>query len=113
MSLPLEAEIMREIGLGENYRWYNGSRSCIRIRQAAVGKLHSVLLARWEAGQPVAYPDRGQIAVARLAATTGDLEDYSLTLTWVACANVIRWHMDHAKPKPGEVTDPLLPELPL
>ena len=93
MSLPLEDEIMEEIGLGRHYYWYNGSGSCIHIRQAAVDKLYRVLLARWQAGEPVAFPNLDQVELAHQAATIVDREDYTLTLTWQACANVIRWHM--------------------
>ena len=42
MAVELEQTVMREIGLGANYRWFNGSGSCEYIRREAVDKLANV-----------------------------------------------------------------------
>jgi len=97
MAMPLEETIMREIGLGANYNWFNGSGSCRYIRQTAADKLASVIQKHQEAGEEIAAPDNHLVAVLKRVAQIGDESDYSLTRTWQAASYVIAEHIRQAK----------------
>jgi hypothetical protein len=43
MAIPEEERIMREIGLGQHYSYFNGSGSCAYIRREAIDNLPTVL----------------------------------------------------------------------
>jgi hypothetical protein len=92
MSLPLEDEIMAEIGLGQHFSWFNGSGSCLYIRQDAANKLGDVLRKYADAGK-VFEPDGAVLGAVRCVAMC-EKTDYLLTKTWQACATAIRAHMD-------------------
>lgn len=92
MSLPTEDEIMREIGLGNHYSWFNGSGSCAGIRKAAVRKLPEVLRAHDLT--PHLQLVRVLERVAESEGQNGQDYLYVLTKTWQACSTAIRAHMD-------------------
>lgn len=93
MALPTETEIMREIGLGNHYTWFNGSGSCRGIRNAVADRLVSVLRERRAAGEDIAAVNPRLIALVRRAAMT-DKGDYVLTTTWQVASDVIRAHLE-------------------
>jgi len=96
MSLPLEDEIMDAIGFGTHYNWYNGSRSCGGRRRDAIQRLSAAIKEKYEAGEEIAEPNQRAINTC-WDANRKDQQiagDATLTKTWQACANVIRWHMD-------------------
>lgn len=93
MSLAQEDEIMKAIGLGMPYQWFNGS-GCDHPRREAARKL------------PQALRDAGFEPDDRLMGLVKEVADsegrYELTRTWQACSDVIRAHMergnlDHAE----------------
>lgn len=92
MSLPMEDEIMREIGLGNHYSWFNGSGSCGGIRKAAARRLPDALRAHGIA--PHMPLLRLLERVAEQEGQNGRDYQYVLTKTWQACSTVIRAHMD-------------------
>lgn len=85
MALPLEQEVMADIGLGQHYSWFNGSGSCQYTRNKAIELL------------PEKARDKGlQISDKWLAhCKTASLVDqhnagvYSLTNVWIACSYAI------------------------
>lgn len=86
MAVELEQTVMREIGLGNHYNWFNGSGSCEYIRRDAVNKLpqaaqkHSLTISpKWLAHCKTA----NQVDQA-------DGEQYTLTNTWIACSYAIQ-----------------------
>jgi hypothetical protein len=90
MALELEEKIMSKIGLGMNYRWFNGSGSCRYLANNAVELLPSALS---EEGLTLsnAWKSRCEEALSK------DLREggiYSLTSTWQACSNAIRDAME-------------------
>lgn len=46
MATELEQEIMKEIGLDQEWSWYQGSRDCIWIRKRAIDALSGALEKR-------------------------------------------------------------------
>jgi len=86
MAVDLESKVMREIGLGNNYQWFNGSGSCGGIRNAAIEKLPSVARKNGLSisGEWIAYCKK-----ASLVDGFGD-GAYTLTNTWVACSYAIQ-----------------------
>jgi hypothetical protein len=94
MSIPLESDVMAEIGLGASYNWYNGSGSCRSIRQSAVRHLEPVLRKFHEKfPDEIAAPD---LKIIKIAQTVCDREEseYVLTRTWQVCSDIIRSHME-------------------
>lgn len=85
MALELEQTIMREIGLGNHYTWFNGSGSCAGIARQAVQSLVSVakkhnlsINSQWMAHCHKAV---------RVDTCSGN---YTLTNTWIACSYAIQ-----------------------
>ena len=101
MALELETRIMQEIGLGRNYRWHNGSGSCLLTRQKAVEQLPKVIQQHHDAHEVIAPPDEGLIAVLRSIAMIGEESMYVLTNTWQAISYVIAEHI-HQADKPAQ-----------
>ena len=93
MPLPLESTIMAEIGLGANYRWYNGSGSCEYTRKKAARKVASAIQAHVNAGDEIAAPNMRLIALVGRAACELDTNRYTLTKTWQVASDVIQAHI--------------------
>ena len=96
MALPLEEVVMREIGLGNHYNWYNGSGSCRYIRQKAAEAVTGAIQKHHDAGDEIAPPDDKLIGVMKRIANYGDRSEYSLTNTWIAASYVIAEHIHYA-----------------
>ena len=81
MAVELEQTIMQEIGLGNNFRWFNGSESCGYIRQKAVDILSNV------AGNHGLSISEEWLQHCRTAIRDDQLDgdQYTLTNTWLAC----------------------------
>lgn len=86
MAVELESTIMVEIGLGNNYRWFNGSGSCGGIRQSAVSKLPSAAVKHGLSISP------RWLAHCNTADKVDqvDGQQYTLTNTWIACSYAIQ-----------------------
>ena len=93
MALQLEETIMREIGLGNNYRWFNGSGSCEYIRHDAASKIAGAIKTHHDNGEEIALPDASLIALVKQVSSHGDDSRYSLTNTWQAASYVIAHHI--------------------
>ncbi len=93
MALPLEETIMREIGLGQNYRWYNGSGSCQYIRQEAARRLSDAIKKHHKAGAEIVQPISSLVRLVKDVAARGDEDQYVLTKTWQAASYVIAHHI--------------------
>ena len=93
MALDLEIEVMRDIGLGMPYHWFNGSGSCDGIRRRAAEQLRDAIQKRHADGAALVAPVESLCAVARQAVAWDDSQ-YSLTKTWQVCSEVIRAHME-------------------
>ena len=110
MSLPVEDQIMRDIGFAQHYNWFNGSYSCEGIRRAAVEQLPAALRKHG------LTPSKQLMRTLERIAAEADEERFVLTKTWQACADAIRAHMEHTctatdaylreryLPRSGEVT---------
>ena len=85
MAMELEQTIMNKIGLGANYRWFNGSGSCGGKRRNAVEKLSSAAKEH-ELSISAKWLDRCRMAI-RVDELDG--EQYTLTNTWVSCSYAI------------------------
>jgi hypothetical protein len=84
--LEIEEKIMDRIGLGMNYRWFNGSGSCEYIRDQAIDRLVNVM-SEYEL-----YPSKEWLDACK-EASLADMIDggkYTLTNTWVAISNTLR-----------------------
>lgn len=86
MAVELEEMIMAEIGLGSNYRWFNGSGSCGYIRRNAVDELPKVAKKH---GLTIAPSWLNHCREADEVDQV-DGEQYSLTNTWIACSYAIQ-----------------------
>jgi hypothetical protein len=97
MALPLEQEIMEEIGLGQHYGWFNGSGSCEYIREQAAASVGDAIQRRHIAGEEIMAPDGSLVALGREVAKWGDEDRYVLTKTWQALSYIIAHniHMFH------------------
>lgn len=97
MALELESTIMDEIGLGNNYRWYNGSGSCGHIRAKAVAMLPQV------AGKHNLIIPADWLTYCQTAIQVDQVNsrEYGLTNTWVACSYAIREAMDRSRGDEG------------
>lgn len=93
MSLPLEDTIMRDIGFGNHFYWYNGSSSCRWIRQEAARQLPDAIRTQHQKGEKVVAPVN---ALIHLVQTVANWErgDATLTITWQIASDVIRAHME-------------------
>ncbi len=100
MALELETEVMRDIGLGNHYNWFNGSGSCRGIRQEAAKKLPEAIKKRYEKGESIAEPDGQLCATLTQIAQSSDTGEYSLTKTWEAASYIIAEHIHQAKATP-------------
>lgn len=92
MSVALEQTIMAEVGFHSHYNWYNGSGSCVSIRERAVHLLAGAIQEQHDAGGAIAAPDYTLIDLAKRAVAEEDSQ-YGLTLTWRVVSDVIRAHM--------------------
>jgi hypothetical protein len=86
MAVELEQTVMRDIGLGNHYSWFNGSGSCEYIRRDAVNylsdaaKKHDLIISpKWLAHCKKAIQVDG-FGSGR----------YGLTNVWVACSYTIQ-----------------------
>lgn len=103
MALPLESTIMAEIGLGQNYSWFNGSGSCGYIRKKAVKRLSDVTKKHhYAAPKEIALPDEDMLNLLTEVANRGDKSEYSLTNTWVAASYIIAHHIHQANAAPED-----------
>src|SRR3989344_6606488 len=102
MALELEEEIMREIGLGQHYSFYNGSGSCEPIRRTAVSRLKDIINKKRSEGKKIAPPNLGLIKILEDINKFGEESQYSLTNTWHAISYVIAEHIHQAKSKAQE-----------
>jgi hypothetical protein len=93
MALELEYVIMAEIGFGQNYSWYNGSGSCQFMRRDAANRIAPAIQKHHDAGEPIAQPDEGLVAILKRVAAIGDDSPYSLTKTWQAASYIIAEHI--------------------
>jgi hypothetical protein len=86
MAVVLEQEVMQGIGLGQNYRWYNGSGSCSHIRRKAVDQLVSV------AEKKGLQISSDWVAHCRKATRVDQVGSgqFGLTNTWIACSYAIQ-----------------------
>ncbi len=96
MAFPLESTIMAEIGLGNHYHWYNGSRSCRGRRVEAADKLTGKIQEHHDAGDEIAQPSGILIAMLKRVAKSGETSSDSLTNTWVSASYVIAEHIHQA-----------------
>jgi flagellar biosynthesis/type III secretory pathway protein FliH len=104
MAAELEQEIMREIGLGQPYNYFNGSGSCAYIRRQAARSLPNAIQKFHDEGKEVAEPNQ-QLCnlVAQVDSCEVDLfgkpSTYVLTKTWEVASYVIQAHLYlyHAK----------------
>lgn len=97
MALPIEETIMKEIGFGTNYSWFNGSGSCQYIRQQAASRLSSAIQEEHDKDpQAIAAPNQGMIRLLTDVASRGDLSRYSLARTWQAASYIIAEHIHTA-----------------
>jgi len=92
MALELETTIMQEIGLGQNYRWFNGSGSCEYIRRDAMNKLPAAIRKHHDAGEQIAAPNDRLMFLAREAASW-DESQYVLTKAWEIASYIIAAHL--------------------
>jgi hypothetical protein len=114
MALPLEEQIMREIGLGNHYNWYNGSGSCEYVRQKAIEQLTQAIQSYADAGEEILPPDRELIEFARQVAFHGEESQYSLTKTWEVVSYVIADHIHRFHdPDAKSIVDALREHYPL
>ena len=102
MALALETTIMMEIGLGDNYRWFNGSGSCEYIRQQAANKLEASIQKHYDAGERIIAPDSNLMALAQ-ASTRWDDSQYELTKAWQVMSYILAAHI-HAVNDPEQLT---------
>lgn len=101
----LEYRVMAKIGLGQNYRWFNGSGSCEYIRRSAVDNLPNALQELRNQGHKVAPTSQLLMDTVRRIANSYESSRYSLTNTWQALSYVISEHLEQ-----GLETDPLVRE---
>jgi len=85
MAVELEEKVMREIGLGNHYGWFNGSGSCAHIARNAVDKLASAMK---ENGLSLSKKWEKHCRKANQV-DQFDGGNYSLTNTWIACSYAI------------------------
>ena len=85
MAVELESKVMEEIGLGQNYRWFNGSGSCRYIRNNAIDKLVSVAQQN---GLTISPSWLSHCRTANQIDNFGSSE-YGLTNVWIACSYAI------------------------
>ncbi len=86
MAVELEQEIMANIGLGNNYRWFNGSGSCFFIAKNAIDKLSGAMKKK---GLSLSSAWEKHCREA-LRVDQFDGGNYSLTNTWIACSYAIQ-----------------------
>lgn len=91
-----EDRIMREIGLGAEYSWFNGSGSCEYLRTNAVSKLPEALENARKEGIAVATTSDLLLRTLKTIAQSYETSKYSLTNTWQALKYVIAEHFQVA-----------------
>lgn len=97
MALPLESEIMRQIGLGQHFNWHNDSGGCGYTAMEAARKLRACIQAQHDADPTsIAAPDMRLCDLADRAAVHDAGERYTLTTTWQVCSDVIQAHIHAA-----------------
>ena len=84
MTDSLEDAVMREIGMGSHYTYYNGSGSCQFIREGAVEDLAKAIKNKVK----VDIDPEWQKAVE--CQESKEDSQYILTKTWVACSYAIQ-----------------------
>ena len=86
MAVDLEQKVMRQIGLGQHYSWYNGSGSCQYIRDEAIQRLPD---AAKENGLDVS---NAWLAHLRTASQVDSVNSgkYGLTNVWISCSYAVQ-----------------------
>lgn len=92
MAVQLEQDIMREIGLGQHYNYFNSSGSCEYIRKRAARELPDVLRRYRADGKEVAPPNDKLCSLLERVAGSEESR-YTLTNTWCAASYVIQAHL--------------------
>lgn len=89
MAIELEETIMREIGLGNHYSWFNGSGSCGYIRRSAIERLPEVAEKH---GLTIAPVWLAHLKRAERADNINGYDGgrYRLTNVWIACSYAIQ-----------------------
>jgi pyrroloquinoline quinone (PQQ) biosynthesis protein C len=85
MAVELEQTIMREIGLGNHYNWFNGSGSCAGIAREAVDSL-SRIAKQYNLAISVEWMEHCRKAVRVDTCSS----NYTLTNTWITCSYAIQ-----------------------
>lgn len=98
MALPLETTIMREIGLGMHYAWFNGSMSCSYIAKEAARKLTEAISSPFVEWEEIVSPDHQLMHLAEQSACW-DEQEYILTKAWQVISEIISAHI-HAFHEP-------------
>lgn len=93
MALELEQEIMDQIGLGANYQWFNGSGSCIYIRQEAAWMIGEKIQEAHDSGKPITQPNQKLVDILCQIAIHDAGDKYTLTYTWQAASAIIAEHI--------------------
>ena len=86
MAAPLEQDVMKAIGLGAHYSWFNGSGSCDYIRRHAVEKLEDAAKA---SGLQIS-PEWLEVCKTATRVDQVNSKNYGLTNTWIACSYAIQ-----------------------
>lgn len=86
MAVELEEKVMREIGLGNHYSWFNGSGSCGYIRRDAVANLQEIMAKNGLSLSKAWFSH----CTKALNVDMIDGRNYTLTNTWVACSYAIQ-----------------------
>lgn len=95
MAVPLEEEIMKEIGFGNHYYWYN-SILCAGLRTRAALSVEGAIREHYNARDEIGEPDPGLIATL-LQIMDSEPNDDSLTYTWQAASEIIGIHIRYDK----------------
>lgn len=85
MAVELEEKVMRKIGLGQHYNWFNGSGSCGYIARNAVDNLLRVAQKN-----NLVITDVWLAHCRKALRVDGSVGNFTLTNTWIACSYAIQ-----------------------